>query len=107
MIPQMPSVIEEFDPAEYYKAPEPTQRAFAPAAGTREAATRIVKTVLLSGIGAVMIWFGLTSTVSYFAQASRFSGWLGTVFYGFQAGTLIAMVGAILIYDSLKRSGYL
>jgi hypothetical protein len=58
-------------------------------------------------MGIVLIWFGLTTTGSYFEQASRFGGLLSTIWYGWQLGNFLAMIGTVLIYDSIKRTGYL
>jgi hypothetical protein len=57
--------------------------------------------------GFVAIYFGLTQTGSYYTPASRFAGDLATVFYGYQLGTLMAMVGVVLIYDAIRRAGNL
>lgn len=57
--------------------------------------------------GIVLIWFGLTTTGSYFETSSRFGGILSVIWYGWQLGNLLAMIGVILIYDSIKRTGYL
>lgn len=73
----------------------------------REAFIRTAKIFAPAGIGLLMIWFGLTSTGSYFIPATKFGGFLAGLFYGWQFGNLIAMVGIVLIYDAIKRSGYL
>jgi hypothetical protein len=57
--------------------------------------------------GMLAVWFGLTSTGSYYTTASRFAGDLATVFYGYQLGTLMAIVGVLLVYDSVRRAGNL
>jgi hypothetical protein len=59
------------------------------------------------GVGLILIVFGLTSTGSYFTPMGKFAGVLADIFYGWQAGTFLAMVGSILIYDAIKRTGYL
>jgi hypothetical protein len=56
-------------------------------------------------IGLIMIYFGLTSTGSYFTPASRFTKELAGAFYTYQLGTLVAMVGVVLIYDAIRRAG--
>jgi hypothetical protein len=58
-------------------------------------------------IGAVLIYFGLTSTGSYYMPASRFAGDLATVFYQYQIGVLLSMVGVVLIYDAIRKAGRL
>lgn len=59
------------------------------------------------GIGIVAVWFGLTSTGSYFEPASRFSGDLATIFYGYQLGTLLTIFGCFLGYDAFRKAGKL
>ena len=59
------------------------------------------------GVGLILIVFGLTSTGSYFSPVGKFAGALADIFYGWQAGTFLAMIGSILIYDAIKRTGYL
>jgi hypothetical protein len=55
-------------------------------------------------IAIVFIWFGLTSTGSFFGPASsKFAGQLAQVFYVFQVGTLLAMIGVVLAYDAISR----
>lgn len=68
----------------------------------RDLSLNAIKTAVPAVLGLVMIWFGLTNTGSYYTLATRFSGGLlADVFYGWQLGTLIAIVGAILIYHSI------
>lgn len=73
----------------------------------REAFGRTAKIFAPAGFGLLLIWFGLSSTGSYFIPATKFGGFLAGLFYGWQAGTFLAMIGVVLIYDAIKRSGYL
>ena len=73
----------------------------------RDAFIKAAKLAVPILIGGIMIWLGLTTTGSYFESASRFKGVLADVFYTWQIGTFIAMIGCILIYDAIRRSGYL
>jgi hypothetical protein len=73
----------------------------------QEAFIRTAKVFAPMGVGLILIVFGLTSTGSYFTPVGQFRGTLADVFYGWQAGNLIAMVGTILVYDAIKRTGYL
>lgn len=57
--------------------------------------------ILLAGLG--LIWFGLTNTGSFYTNAGKMGGMLGTIFYEYQAGTLMACVGTVLVYDNLKH----
>jgi len=59
------------------------------------------------GVGIVAVWFGLTSTGSFYEPASRFSGELATIFYGYQLGTLFVVLGCLLGYDAIRRAGKL
>ena len=67
----------------------------------------IIKVVIPIFIGCAMIWFGLTTSGSYYEPESRMSGFLSQVWYIWQMGTLMAMAGTILVYDAIKRTGYL
>jgi hypothetical protein len=68
--------------------------------------TGYVRPVLQVLGGIILIWFGLTSTGSYYQSLTRFTGILAKVFYEYQLGTVIAMAGVLLIYHTLaKRSG--
>jgi hypothetical protein len=73
----------------------------------QEAFVRTAKIFAPAGIGLVMIVFGLTTSGSYYMPASRFGGVLADIWYGWQAGTFMAMIGTVLIYDAIKRTGYL
>lgn len=73
----------------------------------QEAFIRTAKIFGSIGIGVILIVFGLTSTGSYFTPIGKFAGVLADIFYGWQAGTFLAMIGTILIYDAIKRTGYL
>jgi hypothetical protein len=67
----------------------------------------VIKVGFVVLFGLFLIWFGITSTGSYFEQSSRFSGFLASLWYGYQFGNVISTVGIIMIYDSMKRIGYL
>jgi hypothetical protein len=58
-------------------------------------------------MGLILVWFGAINTGSAFTQATHFSGLLSTIFYTYQAGTVMISVGSILVYDCLKRTGYI
>lgn len=59
------------------------------------------------GVGVIFVYFGLTSTGSFYEPASRFSGDLATIFYVFQLGTLLTTIGCIIGYDAIRRAGKL
>lgn len=73
----------------------------------QEAFIRTAKIFAPMGVGIILIVFGLTNTGSYFTPVGQFKGTLADIFYGWQAGNLMAMVGVVLIYDAIKRTGYL
>jgi len=56
--------------------------------------------------GVLLVWFGAGFTGSAFIQASHFSGILATVFYTYQAGTIMMIAGGISAYDGIKQTGY-
>ena len=56
--------------------------------------------------GAGLIWFGAGFAGSAFLQATHFSGVLATIFYTYQAGTIMMIAGGICFYDGLKQTGY-
>lgn len=99
-------MIEEFIPdpneaiilPEYPAIPKPRVKL-----NPQEAFVQTAKVFAPAGVGLLLIWFGLTSTGSYYAPASRFGGELADIFYGWQAGTFLAMVGTVLVYDAIRR----
>src|SRR5512137_896422 len=53
-------------------------------------------------VSVILIWFGLTSTGSYFGPASgKFGGQLAQIFYQYQIGSLVCMIGVVIAYDAL------
>ena len=64
---------------------------------------KVVTIILLKCFaGFILIWLGLTNTGSFYTNAGQFSGLLATIFYEYQAGTLMTAIGSILIYDAVK-----
>jgi hypothetical protein len=98
--------MEEFDPAEYGEPSVQLQQVMGKMS-PQDAFIQTAKIFAPAGVGVVLIVFGLYNTGSVYTSASQFHGVLADVFYGWQAGNLMAMVGCILIYDAVKRSGYL
>jgi hypothetical protein len=110
----MSSVIEEFNPELEFGRPEhPAQyvkiarKSTRKSLASKEALIQTIKVFAPGVTGLFLIWFGLTTTGSYYVSATRFGDILFEIFYVWQAGTLMAMVGAIFIYDAVKRTGYL
>lgn len=107
----MPADIVEFDPMDtllecsgYEMLPEAMQEKVNPFAGdTKTIAKRLVPAI----VGAFLIFIGLTTSGSYFLLSTRMFDTMATIFYTYQVGTLMAMVGAILVYDTAKKLGYL
>lgn len=51
-----------------------------------------------------LVWFGLTSTGSINGPAyGKFGGDLARLFYQWQIGNLLAMIGVVIAYDTVKR----
>lgn len=94
-------IIEEFNPLDELTEPRFDGAVRTPVVQSVSFVST-VKTVIVSTVGLGLVWFGLTSTGSYFMPASRFAGVLGEIFYTYQLGTLAAIAGAILVYDSIK-----
>lgn len=65
---------------------------------------RTVKFIIECLIGFVLIGFGIINAGSYYTSATRFSGVLADVFYLYQAGPIMIMIGIVVVYDSLKRT---
>lgn len=101
---------EEFNPNDYAE-PVVTKDTFNPIPDIRfRPDTNFMQTIkiflpMVGGI--VLIVFGLTTTGSYYTTAGRFGGVLAEIWYGWQLGNLLAMIGVVAIYDAIKRSGYL
>lgn len=101
-------IIEEFDPTD----PEdlfsdiPTQEKVwgnPTLLSPQDKFMKMVKIAVPTVVGILLIVFGLSNTGSYFTPAGRFAGFLADIFYTWQIGTLLAIVGAILVYDAVKR----
>lgn len=67
--------------------------------------TKSIKMVAIRvPVSLLLIYFGITQSGSYFGPASgRFSGALATIFYQWQLGTILAMIGLIVIYDTIRK----
>jgi hypothetical protein len=53
---------------------------------------------------AVMVFLGVTFGGSYYGPASgKFTGMLATIFYQWQVGTIITVIGVIAAYDAIKK----
>lgn len=111
----MPSKIEEFNPLDVFDPMDDSPLFESESAivtkriplSSQEAFILTAKIFAPIGIGLILIVFGLTSTGSYFTPVGQFRGTLADVFYGWQAGTFLAMIGTVFVYDSIKRTGYL
>lgn len=102
-------IAEEFEPDEPLFEGDPVRAITGRRTNTgyQDTFLHALKLAVPAVVGLVMIVFGLTTTGSYYTSASRFGGWLADIWYGWQAGTFLAIVGGILIYDAIKRTGYL
>lgn len=54
---------------------------------------------IVAGLG--MILFGVWNSGSFYMTGTRLSGTLATIFYIWQAGTLLQITGAIFVYNSV------
>ena len=55
--------------------------------------------------GIVVLWFGIFNAGSFYAQGTRFSGQLATIFYTWQIGNILEVIGCIAVYHGLTK-GY-
>jgi len=99
--------IEEFDPNEEMKAFTEAVEQKRVSLNPGEAFVRTAKIFAPAGVGLILVGFGAITTGSMYTSATQFHGPLADIFYGWQAGNLLAMIGSILIYDAVKRTGYL
>lgn len=104
----MPGAIEEFDPSEllyedsgYEPLPDETQESwrFRFNGDYKALVTAFAPLV----VGLVFVFGGLSLTGSYFLLSTRLFDFPATIAYTYQAGTMVAMIGAILIYDTIKK----
>jgi hypothetical protein len=65
----------------------------------------IVKFVVFRSVVIVaLLWFGVTSSGSFAGPAAgKFSGDLAHIFYEWQIGTVLAGIGLIIGYDTIKH----
>jgi hypothetical protein len=66
---------------------------------------KAIKCILEIIIGLFLTWFGVTNAGSYFVAGTRLGGTLFDIMYTLQFGTIFLVVGLILIYDGIKRTG--
>jgi len=64
----------------------------------------IGKLVAQVAIGVILVGVGLFSTGSYYTPPSRFTAELATLFYTYQLGTLLAIIGCIVGYDAFRKA---
>jgi len=57
--------------------------------------------------GIVLVYLGLTTTGSYYQPVSRYTGQMAMVFYQYQLGVLVVIVGCFLVYHAFGRAGKL
>lgn len=56
------------------------------------------------GIAAILVFFGVTLGGSYYGPASgKFNGTLATIFYVWQVGTIMTILGVVLAHDAIKK----
>lgn len=61
--------------------------------------------LIRGGIGLAMIWFGVSNAGSYYTSGTRLSGALGTLFYSMQVGTILIVLGILVLYHTFLGSG--
>lgn len=54
-------------------------------------------------IGLGVLWFGIFNAGGFYEQGSRLSGDLAVLFYVWQAGTVLEIIGVIIAWESLKK----
>ena len=58
---------------------------------------------LMFGVGILVMIFGATTAGSFYSATSRFKGVLASMFYEWQVGTIILVVGMLLIYSAIRK----
>jgi hypothetical protein len=54
-------------------------------------------------VGIILLFIGISASGSYFGtDANRFKGFLATLFYSYQLGTILIIAGTIFIYDVFR-----
>jgi hypothetical protein len=54
-------------------------------------------------VGSISIIFGLINSGSLYLIATQYEGQLAATLYKYQIGSLIVMVGVVIVYDAIKR----
>lgn len=73
---------------------------YKPSFNLKKVGIMVVKDVL--GVG--LVWFGITNTGSYFGPKSGvFGGFMAELFYRNQFGMILAVIGVLLVYDTLRH----
>lgn len=64
----------------------------------------IIKYAIEAVVGVFLLYFGVFNMSSMFSTSTMLSGYLAQVFYLWQVGPILEVVGCILIYDAIKSS---
>lgn len=62
----------------------------------------IVFFIVKMALAAALVYLGLTITGSYYTPSSRLAGDLATLAYKYQLGQILAFVGALIAYDTIR-----
>ena len=100
-------------PPEQIPIPTPVRRVITPEetiavaetvrVNTYNRTTEYLKIAAEVVVGIVILWFGIYNAGSVFEMSSRMEGWLAVFFYTYQIGTLLEILGMIILYDSSQR----
>lgn len=61
--------------------------------------------LIRGGISLFLIWIGVSNAGSYYTPGSRLSGGLAIFFYQWQVGTILTILGMIILYHTFLGSG--
>lgn len=101
--PVTPKEIKDADPTSLFEEPEPvdTRRStLIPQMPTVEGIPAILLPVAGIVVGLIVLWFGIFNAGSFYGISSRFSGDLANLFYVWQVGNVLEIIGVIAVYHN-------
>ena len=69
----------------------------------QKANTSVLTAVIMIVGGIGLLWFGIFNAGSFYASGTRMSGQLATIFYVWQVGNIMEIIGCILAYNGAMR----
>jgi hypothetical protein len=97
-------VVEDIKPTSLFEEPKPvdTRRStLIPQMPTVAGLPAILFPVMGIVAGLIILWFGIFNAGSFYGTSSRFSGALANLFYVWQVGNVLEIIGVVAVYHNV------